>query len=111
MQMRIPQMGPLANSVCVPWNARPDVLKTDAKAAMDGRQLERRFQKFTLDKGMKDDQKVTFHNEGHQKPRLEPGNFITVLDQKGHAVFIDKEMTFLCVRTYSWWKHCVPFKS
>lgn len=37
--------------------------------------------------GMKDGQKITFHEEGDQVPGLEPGDIIIVLDQKEHPVF------------------------
>lgn len=37
--------------------------------------------------GMKDGQKILFHGEGDQEPELEPGDVITVLDQKDHSVF------------------------
>lgn len=37
--------------------------------------------------GMKDGQRITFHGEGDQEPGLEPGDVISVLDQKDHPVF------------------------
>ncbi|MBN3274296.1 DNJA4 protein, partial [Polyodon spathula] len=40
-----------------------------------------------VDKGMKDEQKITFHGEGDQEPGLEPGDVIIILDQKEHPVF------------------------
>uniref|UniRef100_A0A8C2ULA9 J domain-containing protein n=1 Tax=Chinchilla lanigera TaxID=34839 RepID=A0A8C2ULA9_CHILA len=39
-----------------------------------------------IDKGKKDGQKITFHDEGDQEPGLEPGNIIIVLNQKDHVV-------------------------
>ncbi|KAF3829747.1 hypothetical protein GH733_001698 [Mirounga leonina] len=40
---------------------------------------------------MKHSQKTTFYGEGDQEPGLEPGNIITVLDQKDHDVFTHLE--------------------
>ncbi|NXN18509.1 DNJA1 protein, partial [Indicator maculatus] len=40
-----------------------------------------------LPAGMKDGQKITFHEEGDQVPGLEPGDIIIVLEQKEHPVF------------------------
>uniref|UniRef100_A0A8C5R4I0 Uncharacterized protein n=1 Tax=Leptobrachium leishanense TaxID=445787 RepID=A0A8C5R4I0_9ANUR len=40
-----------------------------------------------VDKGMKNGQKIIFHNEGDQSPGLEPGDIVIALDQKVHPVF------------------------
>uniref|UniRef100_A0A8C6CHJ5 J domain-containing protein n=1 Tax=Moschus moschiferus TaxID=68415 RepID=A0A8C6CHJ5_MOSMO len=64
-----------------------------------------------IDKRMKDGQKITFHGEGDQESGLEPGDIITALDQKDHAVFTPRgEDLFMCM-TYSWVRHCVASRS
>lgn len=40
-----------------------------------------------VDKGMKDSQKITFHNEGDQQPGIESGDVIIVLQQVEHPRF------------------------
>ncbi|XP_037077676.1 dnaJ homolog subfamily A member 2-like [Pollicipes pollicipes] len=40
-----------------------------------------------VDKGMRDSQKITFRGEGNQKPGIEPGDVIVVLQQVPHEVF------------------------
>lgn len=40
-----------------------------------------------IDKGMTDDQRITFSGEGDQEPGLEPGDIIIVLDEVEHATF------------------------
>ncbi|XP_071539874.1 dnaJ homolog subfamily A member 2-like [Panulirus ornatus] len=40
-----------------------------------------------VDKGMKDEQRITFHGEGDQMPGVEPGDVIIVLQEKAHEVF------------------------
>ena len=47
---------------------------------MPGRQVH-------VDKGMRDGQKITFRGEGNQKPGIEPGDVIVVLQQAPHEVF------------------------
>ena len=36
---------------------------------------------------MRDGQKITFRGEGNQKPGIEPGDVIVVLQQAPHEVF------------------------
>ena len=40
-----------------------------------------------VDKGMKDEQKITFRGEGDQQPDVETGDVIIVLQQKAHDLF------------------------
>ncbi|XP_043225194.1 dnaJ homolog subfamily A member 2-like isoform X2 [Amphibalanus amphitrite] len=40
-----------------------------------------------VDKGMRDGQKISFRGEGNQKPGIEPGDVIVVLQQVPHEVF------------------------
>ncbi|XP_064094035.1 dnaJ homolog subfamily A member 2-like isoform X1 [Macrobrachium nipponense] len=40
-----------------------------------------------VDKGMRDEQRITFHGEGDQMPGVEPGDVIIVLQEKPHETF------------------------
>ncbi|KAG0725455.1 DnaJ subfamily A member 2 [Chionoecetes opilio] len=40
-----------------------------------------------VDKGMRDEQRITFHGEGDQMPGVEAGDVIIVLQEKAHEVF------------------------
>ncbi|RDD46965.1 DnaJ-like protein subfamily A member 2 [Trichoplax sp. H2] len=40
-----------------------------------------------IDRGMRHEQKITFHGEGDQTPGLEPGDVIIILQQKEHEIF------------------------
>ncbi|KAM4013935.1 dnaJ homolog subfamily A member 1-like isoform 1-T2 [Anomaloglossus baeobatrachus] len=40
-----------------------------------------------IDKGMKNKQKLIFHEEGDQSPGLNPGDVIIILEQKTHPIF------------------------
>lgn len=40
-----------------------------------------------VDKGMQEDQKITFAGEGDQEPGMESGDIIIVLDEKEHDVY------------------------
>ncbi|KAK3739079.1 hypothetical protein QZH41_011817 [Actinostola sp. cb2023] len=40
-----------------------------------------------VDKGMSDNQKITFRGEGDQEPNVEPGDIILILQQKNHDTF------------------------
>ena len=40
-----------------------------------------------VDKGMRDGQKIMFRGEGNQKPGIEPGDVIVVLQQLPHEAF------------------------
>jgi len=43
-----------------------------------------------IDKGMKDEQKVTFRGEGDQQPGIEPGDVMIILKQSDHEKFTRK---------------------
>ena len=47
----------------------------------------RKIQEVSIEKGMYDGQRITFSGEGDQKPGLEPGDIVVVLDEKEHPVF------------------------
>ncbi|XP_073495606.1 dnaJ homolog subfamily A member 1-like [Phyllobates terribilis] len=44
-----------------------------------------------IDKGMKNRQKLIFHEEGDQSPGLNPGDIIIILEQREHPVFKRKD--------------------
>lgn len=50
-----------------------------------------------IDKGMRDEQKITFRGEGDQMPGMEPGDVIIVLQEKPHDTFV-REGTDLYVK-------------
>ena len=41
----------------------------------------------TIERGMNDNEQITFENEGNQHPDLDPGNIIVVLQQLPHSLF------------------------
>lgn len=48
---------------------------------------ERKILEVHIDKGMMDNQKITFTGEGDQEPGLEPGDIIIVLEEKEHPLY------------------------
>uniref|UniRef100_A0A667FVD2 DnaJ heat shock protein family (Hsp40) member A1 n=1 Tax=Lynx canadensis TaxID=61383 RepID=A0A667FVD2_LYNCA len=91
MQIRIHQIGPgmvqQIQSVCMECQGHGERISP-----------KDRCKKVHIDKGMKDGQKITFHDEGDQEPGLEPGDITIVLDQKDHAVFTRRgEDLFMCM--------------
>lgn len=48
---------------------------------------ERKILEVNIDKGMEDEQRITFKGESDQAPGLPPGDIIIVLDAKEHPVF------------------------
>ncbi|XP_063803150.1 dnaJ homolog subfamily A member 1-like isoform X2 [Pseudophryne corroboree] len=48
---------------------------------------EKKILTVRIDKGMKNRQKMIFHGEGDQVPRLQPGDIVIVLEQREHPVF------------------------
>lgn len=53
---------------------------------------ERKILEVHIDKGMSDEQRISFYGEGDQSPGLEPGDIVIILDEKEHPVFKRKEM-------------------
>ena len=51
---------------------------------------ERKTLDVSIEKGMHDGQRITFSGEGDQKPGLEMGDVVVVLDEKEHPVFMRK---------------------
>ncbi|XP_025070150.1 dnaJ homolog subfamily A member 1-like [Alligator sinensis] len=94
MEMRIHQLGPgmiqQIQTMCSQCQGQGEWIRPrDCCPACNGRKVvrEKKILSVHLDKGMKDGQKITFHEEGDQVPGLEPGDIIIVLDQKEHPVF------------------------
>ena len=56
-----------------------------------------------IDKGMEDEQKITFAGESDQTPGLPPGDIVIVLETKEHPVFkrkgSDLLMNMVCYRS------------
>uniref|UniRef100_A0A8C8AY63 Uncharacterized protein n=1 Tax=Otus sunia TaxID=257818 RepID=A0A8C8AY63_9STRI len=94
MEVRIHQLGPSMiqqiQTVCSQCQGQGEWIRPrDCCLTCNGRKVvrEKKILSVHLDKGMKDGQKITFHEEGDQVPGLEPGDIIIVLDQKEHPVF------------------------
>uniref|UniRef100_A0A8C2TSE0 DnaJ homolog subfamily A member 1-like n=3 Tax=Neognathae TaxID=8825 RepID=A0A8C2TSE0_COTJA len=94
MEVRIHQLGPgviqQIQTVCSQCQGQGEWIRPrDCCLTCNGRKVvrEKKILSVHLDKGMKDGQKITFHEEGDQVPGLEPGDIIIVLDQKEHPVF------------------------
>lgn len=52
-----------------------------------------------VDKGMKDEQRITFHGEGDQMPGVEPGDVIIVLQVSTYKVKLASLITMqYCIR-------------
>ncbi|XP_078731927.1 dnaJ homolog subfamily A member 1-like isoform X1 [Lampetra fluviatilis] len=94
MQVRIQQLGPgmvqQIQSVCHECQGSGEQIDPrDRCRQCQGRKVvrEKKILEVHIDKGMKDGQKIQFGGEGDQEPGLEPGDVITVLEQKEHPVF------------------------
>ncbi|NXS53247.1 DNJA1 protein, partial [Brachypteracias leptosomus] len=94
MEVRIHQLGPSMiqqiQTVCSQCQGQGEWIRPrDCCLTCNGRKVvrEKKILSVHLDKGMKDGQKITFHEEGDQVPGLEPGDIIIVLEQKEHPVF------------------------
>lgn len=51
---------------------------------------ERKVLDVSIEKGMHDGQRITFPGEGDQKPGLERGDIVIVLEEKEHPLFVRK---------------------
>ncbi|EPQ07299.1 DnaJ like protein subfamily A member 1 [Myotis brandtii] len=87
-------------SACMEYQGHGEWISSkDGYKSCNGRKIvrEKKILEVLNDKGMKDCQKITFHGEEDQEPRLEPGDII-VLDQKDNAVFMRQgEDLFMCM--------------
>lgn len=61
---------------------------------------ERKILEVHIDKGMLDNQKITFSGEGDQEPGLEPGDIIIVLEEKEHPLYKYGSFSLLFVKQY-----------
>ncbi|KAM4573730.1 dnaJ homolog subfamily A member 4-like [Odontesthes bonariensis] len=94
VQIKVQQIGPgmiqQIQSMCPDCQGQGERFNSkDRCKNCNGHKVERKKKilEVHIEKGMKDGQKITFHGEGDQEPGLEPGDVITVLDQKDHPVF------------------------
>eukprot|EP00058_Branchiostoma_floridae_P006919 XP_002592407.1 hypothetical protein BRAFLDRAFT_118420 [Branchiostoma floridae] len=93
MQFRIlrhgPGIGQQIQSMCIPCQGQGQ--RINRCKTCNGRKIvqlqERKVLEVHIDKGMKDNQPITFHGEGEQEPGLEPGNIIIILDEQEHPVY------------------------
>ena len=105
MQIQIHQIGPgmvqQIQSVCMGCQGHGKrISPKDRCKSCNGRKIvqKKKIPEVHIDKGMKDGQKITFHDEGDQEPGLEPGDIIIVLDEKDHTVFTQRgEDLFMCM--------------
>lgn len=94
VQVRIQQIGPgmvqQMQSACSSCRGRgetvdPKFMCKECKGEKVVR--EKKVLEVHVDKGMKDEQRITFSGEGDQVPGLEPGDVVIILDQKDHETF------------------------
>ncbi|XP_077567370.1 dnaJ homolog subfamily A member 4 [Stigmatopora nigra] len=102
MQIKVQQIGPgmiqQIQSMCADCHGQGEFFSSkDRCKVCNGNKVERKKKvlEVHIDKGMRHDQKITFHGEGDQEPELEPGDAIIKLSQKAHATFkrIDDNLT------------------
>merc|ERR1719270_447628 len=94
MQVRIQQLGPgmmqQIQSMCGECQGQGERIDPKLRCKKcNGRKVnrERKILEVSVDKGMVDNQMITFTGEGDQEPGMEPGDIIIVLDEKEHAQF------------------------
>ncbi|GAB6019293.1 mitochondrial protein import protein MAS5 [Chamberlinius hualienensis] len=94
MQVRIHQLAPgmvqQVQSVCGECRGSGEFISAkDRCKTCQGRKVvrDRKILEVHIDKGMQEDQRITFTGEGDQEPGMEPGDIIIVLDEKEHDVF------------------------
>lgn len=94
MQIRIQQLGPgfvqQIQSMCDECRGQGERINPrDRCKQCSGKKVVRtkKILEVHIDKGMTDDQRITFSGEGDQEPGLEPGDIIIVLDEREHSTF------------------------
>ncbi|KAG8449958.1 hypothetical protein GDO86_016588 [Hymenochirus boettgeri] len=94
--MEVHVLGPIPGIIgeirtnCSQCNGRGEYIQSqDHCPACEGRTMtrEQKILSVHIDKGMKNGQKLIFHEEGDQAPGLHPGDVIIILAQKPHPVF------------------------
>ncbi|XP_045135729.1 dnaJ homolog subfamily A member 2-like [Portunus trituberculatus] len=94
IKVTITQLGPgmvqQMQSRCPSCDGEGEVInERDRCQACLGRKVvqQTKLLEVQVDKGMRDEQRITFHGEGDQMPGVEPGDVIIVLQEKPHDVF------------------------
>ncbi|XP_043216989.1 dnaJ homolog subfamily A member 1-like isoform X1 [Amphibalanus amphitrite] len=94
MQIRVQQLGPgfvqQIQSMCDECRGQGERINPrDRCKHCNGKKVVRtkKILEVHIDKGMTDDQRITFSGEGDQEPGLEPGDIIIVLDEREHETF------------------------
>lgn len=94
MQVKIQQLGPgmiqQIQSYCSECRGQGERIseKNRCKTCLGKKTVrERKILEVHIDKGMLDNQKITFSGEGDQEPGLEPGDIIIVLEEKEHPLY------------------------
>jgi len=94
MQVRVQQLGPgfvqQIQSMCDECRGQGERINPrDRCKQCSGKKVvrTRKILEVHIDKGMTDDQRITFSGEGDQEPGLEPGDIIIVLDERAHSTF------------------------
>ncbi|KAA0724291.1 DnaJ -like protein subfamily A member 4 [Triplophysa tibetana] len=94
VQVQVQQIGPgmiqQIQSMCSDCQGQGERFNSkDRCKNCNGHKVERKKKilEVHIDKGMKDDQRITFHGEGDQEPGLEHGDVIIVLELKQHPIF------------------------
>lgn len=94
MQIRVQQLGPgfvqQIQSMCDECRGQGERINPrDRCKQCNGKKVVRtkKILEVHIDKGMSDDQRITFSGEGDQEPGLEPGDIIIVLDEREHNIF------------------------
>uniref|UniRef100_A0A3Q3WJW0 Uncharacterized protein n=1 Tax=Mola mola TaxID=94237 RepID=A0A3Q3WJW0_MOLML len=93
MHQILPGMVQQVSTVCQGCQGQGQrISHKDRCKACGGRKIlrQKKILEVHIDKGMRDGQKIVFHGEGDQEPGIEPGDIITVLDQREHPHFTRK---------------------
>jgi len=93
MKVFVRQMGMMiqqTQAVCNECGGKGETVKEkDRCVSCLGKQVvpDRKILEVQIDKGMKNDQSITFAGESDQAPGVEPGDIIFVIKQKDHPIF------------------------
>ncbi|XP_076358209.1 dnaJ homolog subfamily A member 2-like isoform X1 [Tachypleus tridentatus] len=94
IKLTVRQLGPgmvqQMRSVCPDCRGEGEVIKDkDRCKVCRGNKIvnEKKILEVHVDKGMRDGQKIQFRGEGDQKPGMEPGDVVIVLQEKPHSHF------------------------
>lgn len=108
VKVTITQLGPgmvqQMQSRCPDCDGEGEVInERDRCQACVGRKViqQTKILEVHVDKGMRDDQRITFRGEGDQMPGVEPGDVIIVLQEKTHETFQRAGIDLLMKHTVS----------